>query len=457
MTTLVLHRASLGPGREADVVVRHGRIAEVTAVGRATGDDRVDLGGRPLLPGLVDHHVHLFASAASLRSVDLGPAALVAAGGLDAALRAARARTPHGWLRGVGYDVAASGPLDRDRLDRVGVGPLRIQDRTGILWFLDGRALAAVVDDDPSRWPDGLEQADGRPTGVLRRLDHWLGHRLPSSTLDLDEVGRLLVAAGVTAVMDAGADNDRASLLALAAAGLPCRLHAMTRDAVVDPVDGVAVGPVKILLDDADLPALDDVVDRVRAARAAGRGVAVHCVSEVQLALALAAGVGPGDRIEHASMVSAGALRPLAEAGPTLVLQPALVRTRGDRYLAETDPADRPALHRSASFRRAGLWIAASSDAPYGPSDPWTAITAAVERRTAGGRSFGPDEAITATEALASWTGAPDDPAVPRTIEPGDDADLVVLDADWSELARSPEILTTVVGGDVVHGRWPTP
>lgn len=449
---VVLRRAAIAPGRIVDLHLADGTVAGIRPGGETDGRTPVvDLAERPVVPGLVDHHLHLFGLAASLASVDLSPDALAVGGGLDAVLRDARARTPDGWLRGVGYDVAASGPLDRDRLDVVAVGPLRIQDRTGICWFLDGRALDAVLPDDPARWPDGVEQVGGRATGELRRLDHWLGHRVPRSTPDLAAVGRLLVAAGITAVTDAGADNDAATLTALGAAGLPVRLHAMTGDAEVDPVAGVTLGPVKVLLDDTDLPDLDELTARIAAAHAAGRTVAVHCVTQVQLALALAAGVGPTDRIEHASLVDAGALVPLADAGPTVVVQPGLVHTRGDRYLAETDPSDHRALHRLASFRRAGLRVAASSDAPYAPPDPWLAIEAAVDRRTAAGAAFGPDEAVTPEDALELWTGDPADPAAPRRIAAGGPADLVVLDDDWSALARRPRIAATYVAGIRVH------
>ena len=350
----VLRRAAIAPGRIVDLHLADGTVAAIRPGGETVGRTPVvDLDERPVVPGLVDHHLHLFGLAAPLASVDLSPDALAVGGGLDAVLRAARARTPDGWLRGVGYDVAASGPLDRDRLDTVAVGPLRIQDRTGICWFLDGRALDAVLPDDPARWPDGVEEVGGRATGELRRLDHWLGHRLPRSTPDLAAVGRLLVAAGITAVTDAGADNDAATLTALGAAGLPVRLHAMTRDAEVDPVSGVTLGPVKVLLDDTDLPDLDELTARIAAAHAAGRTVAVHCVTQVQLALALAAGIGPADRIEHASLVDAGALGPLAD-GRAVAGGAARARAHARRPLPRRDRPVRPSCAAPAGVVPAG-------------------------------------------------------------------------------------------------------
>ncbi len=78
---------------------------------------------------------------------------------------------------------------------------------------------------------------------------------------------------------------------------------------------GLTRGPVKILLDDHDLPAIDDLVDQYATAHRHDRSVAVHCVTRTSLVLALAAwdAAGPrtGDRIEHGSIVPAE--RPLAD------------------------------------------------------------------------------------------------------------------------------------------------
>src|SRR5262249_5290710 len=161
------------PGFERELAIEGGRIVAQPGPGDHL---EIDVEGRPVLPGLTDHHIHLLATAAARDSLDCSPAALAAGGGLAAALRDARGRRPEGWLRGVGYDVAASGPLDRAVLDPLGVGPVRIQDRTGIRWMLDGAGLAAVLPTETAGWPAGVERdGAGRATGVLTRLDGWLG------------------------------------------------------------------------------------------------------------------------------------------------------------------------------------------------------------------------------------------------------------------------------------------
>ncbi len=416
----------------------------------------IDLDGRPVLPGLVDHHIHLLALAAAWESVALDPDALGASGGLVPALRAARERRPHGWLRGIGYDVDVSGPLDRAALDIAGAGPVRVQDRTGRLWVLDSAGLACVLHSSPASWPDGVEcDGAGEPTGRLWRADGWLRSQLPGSDPDLAAVGRYLASRGVTAVTDAGAHNGPAELAALAAAALPQRLTAMTAAARSLAPQDVDLGPVKILLDDAELPSLDELSARIDTAHAAGRTVAVHCVDAAPLVLALAAGLRGGDRVEHASCVPYDVLPLLAASGATAVVQPGLVATRGDRYLAQHAPAELPALHRLASLQTAGVPVALSSDAPYGDPDPWRTVAAAVRRRTAAGVPFGPEEAISPAAAVAMYATPPDRPAHTARLEPGARVDLVVLDAEWGQLAQLPPVWMTVAAGRIIFGDGP--
>ncbi|WP_426574424.1 amidohydrolase family protein [Aquihabitans sp. McL0605] len=453
MSALLLRRASPGPGTESDLLIVDGRIS---AGPIPTGAHAIDLGGRPVLPGLADHHVHLLGLAASWASVDLSPIALDEAGGLAGALRAARARRPEGWLRGVGYDVAGSGELDHRALDALDAGPVRIQDRTGIRWILDQRGLDQVLPRDPGEWPDGVERdGAGRPTGVLVRLDGWLRERLDDAPPDLAGVGAWLAGRGITAVTDAGAQNGPAELALLAAARLPQRVVGMARDVEVAGPPGIELGPVKVLLDDDRLPPLDDLAARIDQAHRSGRAVAVHCVTDVQVVLALAAGLDHRDRIEHGTYLPEGLLPALVEAAPTVVVQPGLVATRGDRYLDDHGTDERPALHRLRSLQAVGLRVAAGSDAPYGPADPWTTLAAAVDRRTPSGRVLGPDEGLDPRTALALLTGDPLDPSTPRAVRPGAPADLVILDDGWDRLAHHPDLCATLRAGVPIAGTLP--
>jgi predicted amidohydrolase YtcJ len=64
-------------------------------------------------------------------------------------------------------------------------------------------------------------------------------------------------------------------------------------------------------------------------------------------------------------------------------------------------------------------------------------MRAAVDRRTEGGATIGPDEALSPEQALALFTSPPARPgAAPRPIRPGVPADFCLLDRPWSA-ARS--------------------
>ena len=147
----------------------------------------------------------------------------------------------------------------------------------------------------------------------------------------------------------------------------------------------------------------------MRAARRQGRTVAVHCVTREALVLALAGwdlvGAIPGDRVEHASVVTPGLAARMAALGLTVVTQPAFVACRGDRYLDEVDPDDVPHLYPWRTLITAGVPVAGSSDAPFGDADPWRAMEAATARRTPSGRVLGSGERLSRPAALALYLG----------------------------------------------------
>jgi predicted amidohydrolase YtcJ len=181
---------------------------------------------------------------------------------------------------------------------------------------------------------------------------------------------------------------------------------------------------------------------------------ALHCVTRAQLVVALAAlrsaGGHPRDRIEHAAVVPDDMVADLAELGVTVVTQPNFVAERGEHYLRDVPTGDHSQLWRVGSLLRAGIPLAAGTDAPFGGMDPWAAMRAAVRRSTAGGEVLGPDERISAREALRLFLGHSDRPSVPRTVEVGQPGDLIVLTpgADVETLA-SDMVATTVIGGRV--------
>jgi predicted amidohydrolase YtcJ len=401
-----------------DVAIRDGTIRAVGAKLAAKGPE-LDGGGHALIPGLIDHHIHLMATAAARTSVDLS--GYVTEDAIKTALTAHAARlAPGGWVRAIGYDERAADLPDRHVLDRwLPHHLLRMQARTGALWLLNSAACATL---GGPPYPAGVRiDAAGTPTGLIWREDRWLRTRLPAAPPALAGLGTVLARHGVTGVTDAGAQNgpeEAAVLAAVRASGaLPQRLMLMGRADLPAHEDYIR-GPLKLHFDEHDLPDIAAVAALIESARRQGRSVAAHCVTSGELlfflaALGAAGGARSRDRIEHGSVIPASLIPDIARSGITVVSQPGFVHDRGDRYLMHVQPADLPDLYRLQSLTLAGIPLAAGSDAPYASFDPWTAIRAAQSRRSRSGRIIGAQECIAAGAALALYLGTFEAPGGP--------------------------------------------
>ena len=125
----------------------------------------------------------------------------------------------------------------------------------------------------------------------------------------------------------------------------------------------------------------------------------------------------------------------ISRTSARVVTQPGFLADRGDDFLRDLPVGEHADLYRCGSLLRAGVRVALSSDAPYGPADPWAVMAAAVSRRTASGQVAGAGERITAGQALAACLAAPDDPGGPsRRVAVGSPADLVVLQVPFAAL-----------------------
>lgn len=448
---LLLRDAELDGERRADVRIVDGAITEIgRELPRFRGEETIECGGGALLPGLVDHHIHLHATAAQRRSVPCGPPKVFNVGELANALAAA-VPDNDGWIRGIGYHETVAGDLDSTTLDRIHRHrPVRIQHRSGAMWTVNtaaAEALSLATADHP-----GVERrSDGTPTGRLWRADAWLRSRLPLTPLpSLASVGRELAEFGITAVTDATPDLTSAALAAITAEmssrALPQRVHLLGAPLEYPRCEGKiqpTIGPYKIVLADSGLPALDDLVARVREVHAAGRAVAVHVVTREALFLMLAAnreaGHFPGDRLEHAALIPPEMIPEIAGNGLRVVTQPGFLADRGDDYVRDIPEDEHADLYRCRSLVTAGIPLALSSDAPYGPLDPWTVIAAAKNRRTRSGHILGTEETLTPEEALNSYLAAPDNPGgPPRRVQPGAPAELVLLHIGRKEALAEP-------------------
>ena len=486
--------------------------AIASAEGSAFRDEQleeiIDAEGGALLPGLHDHHIHLLSLAESLRSVDVSQVA--DAGQLRSRIRAvggaADRRAGESWIRAVGYHESAAGDLTKHDLDEiVRTRPLRIQHASGAMWMFNtlGMELLGISENTPSV---ELDEA-GMATGRLFREDELLrsGFGLPEShdaephaaaseaaassgdlqiAKGLTEVGIMLSSFGVTGVTDATpgyGDAEVGFFRNMAEVGMiPQRLTlmpsvermigsppknsatqstpAISAEAASTemPMPHVSFGPHKIILSDHALPAFSEVADEVRAAHEAGRPVAVHSVTRASLALLVAVlndvGSLEGDRVEHASVAPPELVAELQRHKVRVVVQPHFIAERGDRYLKEVEGEDLKWLYRCQGFLDARLRVAGGTDAPFGKSNPWLAMWAAVKRETQPGQQvITPQERVAAAQARDLFLSPLDDPGgKPRRVSEGMAADICLLHEPWGEVARSmPEnpVRTVWIGG----------
>lgn len=184
---------------------------------------RVDLGGRTVLPGLIDAHIHPAASAQDMDKCSLGDESLPAAGVLDKirACLAANPGQPGSWFEVV--QVNPSGlALDAAQLDGV------LPDRPLVLEASDGHnvwanhpAMIAAGVTAETRDPTGgrvERDPQGRPAGGFRDSAQGLIlGRIPRP--DLETEAKMLAkafaamhAVGLTSVQDASVDDHLMSI-----------------------------------------------------------------------------------------------------------------------------------------------------------------------------------------------------------------------------------------------------
>jgi predicted amidohydrolase YtcJ len=451
---MLIRKAEVWGHGLADLRIEGGRIDAIGHLDTRPDETEIDAAGGALLPGLHDHHIHLAGLAVRAASVACGPPEVN-----DAEELAMRLQRPgDGWIRGIGYHESVMGLPDARALDRlVPDRPLRIQHRSGRLWLLNSLALSELLARaDP---PAGLD----RGTGHLFDEDSWLQQALASQPPDFAAVSTELARFGVTGLTDMTPRNDPAIA---AHFGRQIESGALVQHAVLAgdlsladaPTGPWTLGPAKLHLHEAALPAFDDAVAFTTAAYRQGRALAVHCVSEVELVFALAVleevGVWRGNRIEHASVASPGLIERIAALGLGICVQPHFVCERGDRYLADVEPRHHGDLYRLRSLAKSGIPLAGGSDAPFASADPWAAMAAAISRLTLHGRIIGATEGLTPEQAVALYLADPADLTRQRRVAPGEVADLCLLDRPWSDARESLSaalVRATVVSGQLVH------
>jgi predicted amidohydrolase YtcJ len=507
------------------VAISGGRIAAVGTneqiADLADAAETIDLGGRAVLPGFTDAHVHFLSWALARQSVDLdGAATLDAALGRVAA--AVQRRPPDTWVTGRGWNKNLWGAGDfptRHDLDRVApANPVLLASKDGHATWLNSRALARAGITAQTPDPPGgriLHDARGEPTGILLETAGELAYRaLPpldvaTATAVLRDAIPAAQALGLTGICDLegreafsafqqlhaeGALGLRVSM-GIPASGLDAAVELGLRTGFGD--ETLQVGPLKLFLDGALGPQTayllapyegrpadrgiarmtpEELTATVQRARRAGIGVAMHAIGDAAVRLALDAaaaaraaaaqeGVGADQllRIEHAQLVDPADQPRFAQLGVIASLQP--IHATSDRRIADRHWGARTAYaYPWRALLAAGATLAFGTDAPVEPLDPLRSLYAAVTRQDERGEPPGgwhPEQRLTLAEAVRAYTlgsaAACRAEAVRGSIEPGKEADLVVLSRD--PFAGPPAALLearvdlTVFAGRVVFAR----
>ena len=444
-----------------------------------SGHRRIEAREASLLPGFVDAHVHILAAAAAEAGPDVTPRGVSSIPELLEALREAAARTPPGqWVRASGYEeamLAEGRHPTRAELDRVVPDhAARLIQRSGHAEVLNSRALALVGIDESTPEPPGAlfgrALEDGSLDGLLLGMADVIEAAMPppdpaAVAARVRDWAHARAAEGVTTLVDAGVRNGPAEWATLErlldAGAIPQRVVAMeSADALGTlPAEGAAGrllrGETKLqpAVFEGETPDAAGLAALVRTAIEAGRRVAVHAPTEpaveASLAAFRAADAPPGQRIEHAPLLTAGLIEEIVAIGAVVVAQPGLLGEVAPRYRQLLDGAQRARLHPWRALLDAGGALAFSSDAPISRASPIEAVAAASAERPS---DLAPEQALTPLEALRAWTAGAAGAAGlgdRGRLREGAAADLVLIGGPLEEDPAAARVRLTVIAGEL--------
>ena len=459
--------------------------------------DRVDLGGRCVMPAFTDSHVHFPTWSLARQDVRLEGADSVAAA---LALVSAHPHRGDIWIRGTGWrDAAWPDQPTAAALDTVtGSKPAALWSKDYHSLWLNSAGLARA--NGALAVSGGVVERDsaGSPTGILREESAWR-FRERFVTISEDEWVdatregiRVANSRGVAAIHDKDGWLGAASIFgrihehegltlrvwqSLPADRLPeiaaLPLRARTGDDFLRLgyvklfMDGTLGSQTALMLDGSgvEITTREGLEDVIRAAAAAGWPVAVHAIGDRANRNALDAfeatldawrPLGLRHRIEHTQCLDPTDIPRFAQLGVACSVQ--FTHAPSDRDLAERFWGERLAgAYAFKSLLDSGAIVVNGSDAPVEELDPLAGIRAGVRRTIDSRPAWQPQEMMTVDQAIRASTVAPawlaGDERRRGRLLPGFLADLVVLSRDPftcpPDELDSVEVVSTMVGG-----RW---
>jgi predicted amidohydrolase YtcJ len=461
--------------RVASIAISHGRIVAVgndddmLAFGGA-GTSRENLGGRFVIPGLTDSHIHYLATTEFLHQVNLFEVP-----SKDEALERVRvvaAKVPTGtWIQGYGWWqelwTDRRFPTAQDLDAFVPDHPVFLRIRSGHAAWVNSFVLRLCGIDRDTPEPEGgqiYRDSEGEPTGILFETPamELVSKRIPAASVGqiaerMKATQALLLSHGVTGIHDFDDQSCLAALQYLRENGelgiravkninkdfIPTALEMGLRWGFGD--DWLRIGGVKLFADGAlgsrtasmiepyegdpnnygiVVTDKEEMAEIVTIASKAGLPATVHAIGdkavhdvldmyETVRGVESAQGISRSTRrhrVEHVQMIHVSDVDRLAELELIASMQP--IHATSDYEVADRYWGRRAALAYNPRIQLdRGVTVTFGSDSPYDHLNPFAGIHAAITRRRRDGTpqvdGWYPEARISVDEALHGYTAAP--------------------------------------------------
>lgn len=428
---------------------------------------RIDLGGRTVIPGFVDAHMHPVMLADFSRQIACLPPKVNSIQELIQEIARVRSEKPEGdWIKGWGYDegkFAEHRSPNRYDLDKGSSDfPVFLTRSCEHIRCVNSKALelAGITRDTPDPQGGEIERDEhGEPTGVLKEnardlvLPFMPPETKESTVASLIDLGNLLTSQGIVAVTDMGNLHEggnyefyeeavkrgfrqRVSLYYMWDYFMDDPLFDITPE-LMDRNRQIRIAGLKLIGDgsisgktawlsepylgteECGFPVYsDESMERaLEFCKRTGCQLSVHAmggraidrvIDRVYPEKDWTDGKVPCLRVEHLTEPSDWAVARAAERGFGFASQPIFEYCEIETYKSNMDPERLRHIYPHRTMLDRGVKLCLSTDAPATswavPSDPFSNLKSAVTRYACDGTDIGQDERLDIETAMILYT-----------------------------------------------------